>query len=77
MNGRISKSFKTIFSSLYPNFDDTERENAEEYFFFILKNYPDKRFRSNINSPQEIMGREDRKYGDQSGNRVLCRFYNQ
>ena len=43
----------------------------------VGKNYPDKRFRSNINSPQEIMGREDRKYGDQSGNRVLCRFYNQ
>ena len=42
MDTRISKSFKTIFSSLYPNFDDAERENAEEYFFFILKNYPDK-----------------------------------
>ena len=42
MDRRISKSFKIIFSSLYPNFDDTERENAEEYFFFILKNYPDK-----------------------------------
>ncbi len=42
MDRRISKSFKIIFSSLYPNFDDAERENAEEYFFFILKNYPDK-----------------------------------
>ena len=42
MDNRISKSFKIIFSSLYPNFDDAERENAEEYFFFILKNYPDK-----------------------------------
>ena len=42
MDKRISKSFKIIFSSLYPNFDDAERENAEEYFFFILKNYPDK-----------------------------------
>ena len=40
----------------------------------VGKNYPDKRFRSNINSPQEIMGREDRKYGDQSGNRVLVDF---
>jgi len=42
MDRRISKSFKIIFSSLYPNFNDGERENAEEYFFFILKNYPDK-----------------------------------
>ena len=46
MDRRISKSFKIIFSSLYANFDDAERENAEDYFFFILKNYPD---RSEIN----------------------------
>ena len=25
---------------------------------------------------EKIAGREDRKYGDHSGNRVLCRFYN-
>ena len=27
--------------------------------------------------PADIAGRDDRKYADQSGNRVLCRFYNQ
>ena len=42
MNRRISKSFKTIFKSLYPNFNESEIENSEEYFFFILSNYPDK-----------------------------------
>ena len=42
MNKRISKSFKTIFKSLYPNFSESEIENSEEYFFFILSNYPDK-----------------------------------
>ena len=42
MNKRISKSFKTIFKSLYPNFNESEIENSEEYFFFILSNYPDK-----------------------------------
>jgi choline dehydrogenase-like flavoprotein len=42
MNKRISKSFKSIFSSLYPSFGNTEVKNSEEYFFFILKNYPDK-----------------------------------
>ena len=42
MNRRISKSFKTIFKSLYPNFKESEIENSEEYFFFILSNYPDK-----------------------------------
>ena len=42
MNRRISKSFKTIFKSLYPNFSESEVENSEEYFFFILSNYPDK-----------------------------------
>ena len=42
MNRRISKSFKTIFKSLYPNFSESEIENSEEYFFFILSNYPDK-----------------------------------
>ena len=42
MNRRISKSFKTIFKSLYPNFNESEVENSEEYFFFILSNYPDK-----------------------------------
>jgi len=42
VNRRISKSFKTIFKSLYPNFSESEIENSEEYFFFILSNYPDK-----------------------------------
>ena len=42
MNRRISKSFKTIFKSLYPNFNESEIENSEEYFFFILSNYPDR-----------------------------------
>jgi choline dehydrogenase-like flavoprotein len=42
VNKRISKSFKTIFKSLYPNFNESEIENSEEYFFFILRNYPDK-----------------------------------
>jgi choline dehydrogenase-like flavoprotein len=42
VNKRISKSFKTIFKSLYPNFNESEIENSEEYFFFILSNYPDK-----------------------------------
>ena len=42
MNRRISKSFKTIFKSLYPNFNESEIENSEDYFFFILSNYPDK-----------------------------------
>ena len=42
MNRRISKSFKTIFKSLYPNFSESEIENSEEYFIFILSNYPDK-----------------------------------
>jgi choline dehydrogenase-like flavoprotein len=42
VNRRISKSFKTIFKSLYTNFSESEIENSEEYFFFILSNYPDK-----------------------------------
>ena len=42
MEKRISKSFRAIFASLYPNFDENETQNSEEYFNFILKNYPDK-----------------------------------
>ena len=42
MEKRISKSFRVIFVSLYPNFDENETQNSEEYFNFILKNYPDK-----------------------------------
>ena len=42
METRISKSFKSFFGSLYPHFDKDEVENSEEYFLFILKNYPDK-----------------------------------
>jgi hypothetical protein len=41
------------------------------------ENYPNKKHRNLINTPTDFLGREDRKYGDQSGNRVLCRFYNQ
>ena len=43
----------------------------------FAENYPNKKHRNLINAPTELLGREDRKYGDQSGNRVLCRFYNQ
>ena len=42
METRIRKSFKSFFRSLYPHFDKDEIENSEEYFLFILKNYPDK-----------------------------------
>ena len=42
MQKRISKSFQIIFSNLYPNFDKNEIKNSEQYFNFILKNYPDK-----------------------------------
>ena len=42
MEKRISKSFKIIFSKLYPNLENKEIENSELYFNFILKNYPDK-----------------------------------
>jgi choline dehydrogenase-like flavoprotein len=42
MEKRISNSFRTIFGRLYPNFDENETQNSEEYFNFILKNYPDK-----------------------------------
>ena len=42
MKKNISKSFRAIFASLYPNFDENETQNSEEYFNFILKSYPDK-----------------------------------
>jgi len=42
MEKRISNSFRTIFGRLYPNFDENETQNSEDYFNFILKNYPDK-----------------------------------
>ena len=42
MEKRISKSFRAIFGRLYPNFDENETQNSEDYFNFILKNYPDK-----------------------------------
>ena len=42
MGKRVSKSFNAIFSNLYPNFNLDETENSEEYFNFIIKNYPDK-----------------------------------
>ena len=37
MEKRISKSFRAIFGRLYPNFDENETQNSEEYFNFILK----------------------------------------
>nr|AGQ19576.1 MedDCM-OCT-S38-C2-cds46 [Candidatus Actinomarina minuta] len=42
MDKRISKSFRIIFSSLYPNFNEDERKNSEKYFNFILANFPDR-----------------------------------
>ena len=42
MEKRISNSFESFFTSLYPLFNKDEIENSKEYFFFILKNYPDK-----------------------------------
>ena len=42
MNKRISKSFKLIFSSFFPNFDENEIENSENYFNFIMEKYPDR-----------------------------------
>ena len=42
MNKRISKSFKVVFTSLYPNFHDDEINNSEKYFDFIIKNFPDR-----------------------------------
>jgi len=38
--------------------------------------HPSKRSFDREAHAAKIMGREDRKYGDHSGNRVLCRFYN-
>jgi len=42
MDKRISKSFRIIFSSLYPNFNEDETINSEKYFNFILANFPDR-----------------------------------
>ncbi len=42
MDKRISKSFRIIFSSLYPNFNEDETKNSEKYFNFILANFPDR-----------------------------------
>lgn len=42
MKEKISHSFNTIFSNLYPYLDEKERKNSENYFNFILNNYPDK-----------------------------------
>ncbi|MDA9275711.1 GMC family oxidoreductase N-terminal domain-containing protein [Acidimicrobiia bacterium] len=42
MKKRIGNSFESFFTSLYPLFNKDEIENSKEYFFFILKNYPDK-----------------------------------
>ena len=42
MDKRISKSFRVIFSNLYPNFNEEEIKNSEKYFNFILVNFPDR-----------------------------------
>ena len=42
MGKRIDKSFNTIFSSLYPNFDQEEIKNSKKYFDFIIINFPDR-----------------------------------
>jgi len=42
----------------------------------ISQDYPKKKFYKREIHASKIMGRDDRKYGDHSGNRVLCRFYN-
>ena len=47
------------------------------FSLILSEDYPNKKHRNLINAPTDFLGREDRKYGDQSGNRVLCRFYNQ
>ena len=42
MDKRISKTFRVIFSSLYPDFKEEETKNSEKYFNFILENFPDR-----------------------------------
>ncbi len=42
MDKRISKTFRVIFSSLYPDFNEEETKNSEKYFNFILENFPDR-----------------------------------
>ena len=42
MDKRISKSFKVVFTNLYPNFNEDEVKNSEKYFNFIIKNFPDR-----------------------------------
>ncbi len=42
MDKRISKSFKAVFTSLYPNFNEDEVKNSEKYFGFIIENFPDR-----------------------------------
>ena len=41
----------------------------------ISDDHPKKRLFDREEIAAKILGREDRKYGDHSGNRVLCRFY--
>ena len=42
----------------------------------MSQDYPKKKFYKREKNAAKIMGRDDRKFGDHSGNRVLCRFYN-
>ena len=42
MDKRISKSFKVVFTNLYPNFNEDEVKNSEKYFNFIIENFPDR-----------------------------------
>ena len=58
----------------------------EKYLYILLycfslsvgltNNYPEKKYHNGTRSSGKILGRDDRKYADQSGNRVLCRIYN-
>ena len=43
----------------------------------LSNDYPEKKYQNRTYSAAKILGRDDRKWGDHSGNRVLCRFYNQ
>ena len=42
MDKRISKSFKAVFTNLYPNFNEDEVKKSEKYFNFIIENFPDR-----------------------------------
>ena len=41
----------------------------------LTNDYPEKKYHNGIRSSGKILGRDDRKHADQSGNRVLCRIF--